>query len=103
MIVVLSPSSPAELTDLERLDRLHATSTTDLDDVVFPAWCHPDDAGEHVWLDVAACRALGASAMGDEWSARYDAMIDYAVGKGWADPSRARVRAHVERTDRPAT
>ena len=96
MIVVLSPTAPAELTDLDRLDRLHATSPTSLDDVVFPDWCSPDDDGEHVWLDVDACRELGATTMGDAWRSEYDAMIDYAVGKGWTDPAGAKVQAHVE-------
>ncbi|WP_406358801.1 hypothetical protein OH738_38560 [Streptomyces hirsutus] len=50
----------------------------------------------HVWLDVAelGCRAHPSG--DDQWRTRYDEMIAYAAGKGWADDTRSMVRAHLE-------
>jgi len=103
VIVRLSPADPAELVDLDRLDRLHAevaenaavTGDRRLDVVRWPDWCRPDDDGAHVWLDVARCRELGRDAAGDGWVDGYDAMIAYATSKGWTDADATEVRAHV--------
>ncbi len=102
MIVRLSPAAPAELVDLDRLDRLHAelVRPVTLDAVQWPDWCRPDEAadGSHVWLDVARCRDLGRDAAGDDWVDGYDKMIAYATSKGWTNDDATEVRAHIEPT-----
>lgn len=99
MIVQLSPAEPAQLTDLDRLDRLHAVCPGDIADMQLAPWCAAD--GDHLWLDVAGCRAIGVAAQGDGWGAHFDAMIEYAGSKGWTDAAGARVRAHIEFTATP--
>lgn len=94
MIVRLSESAAA-LTDLDRLDRLHAEVDGPIELVQPADWYDVDDAGSHVWLDVARCREIGRSAHGDHWVDRYDAMVAYACSKGWTDDDGGRVRAHV--------
>lgn len=98
MIVLLSPDTPPALTDVERLDRLHAVSPGPLADMMGGSLCRFDDDGEHVWLDIAVARAAGIDASGEAgWGEQYDAMIGYATSKGWTDESGTHVRAHVER------
>lgn len=100
MIVRLSPDAAPELTDVDRLDRLHAESPGPLTDMTSGPLCRFDDDGEHVWLDVAVARRAGAEQTADEdWTAGYDGMIAYAASKGWIDADGTHVRAHVERTD----
>lgn len=100
MIVLLTPDAPPALTDVDRLDRLHAASQGPLGDMMTGPLCRFDDDGEHVWLDIAAARAAGAAAVDDEtWTDRFDGMIAYARSKGWADAAGTHVRAHVERAD----
>ena len=100
MIVLLAPDTPPQLTDVERLDRLHATSPGALADMMPGSLCDFDPDGEHVWLDIAVARAAGAEAADDAgWAARYDGMIAHATEKGWTDGNGTHVRAHVERSD----
>lgn len=75
MIVVLDPNEPPRLTDLERLDRLHAEV--------------------HGTLDAA--RAIGVGATSDPaFGNGFDAMIGHATSKGWLNDAGTHVRAHVE-------
>lgn len=100
MIVLLAPDTPPALTDVERLDRLHAESPGPVADMMGGSLCRFDDDGEHVWLDIAVARAAGLDVAGDpDWGERYDAMIAYATSKGWTDETGTHVRAHVERVD----
>ena len=104
MIARLSPSAPASLVDLDRLDRLHAelddgAGAGSSDQVRWPEWCRPDDDGAHVWLDIAGCRELGRAAQGDDWADGYDAMIAYATSKGWTNDDATEVRAHIAPSD----
>lgn len=99
MIVVLSSEHGPRLTDLDRLDRLHAELHGPLDQVRLGELCEVAD-DEHVWLDIAAARACGVAASGDEaFGAGFDAMIEYAAGKGWLDDAGTHVRAHCEPAD----
>jgi hypothetical protein len=34
--------------------------------------------------------------VGDDWTARFDAMLDYARTKGWIDDTNNAIQAHVE-------
>lgn len=96
MIIRLSSERPPALDDLERLDRLHATTDGPTTEMRLDDLCRPDDA-DHVWLDVAAARGAGVAATGDPgFAERYDAMIAYAASKGWLDEAGTHVRAHVE-------
>ena len=52
---------------------------------------------EAVWLDIDELRKRAAPGGSDGWDARYAAMIEYARGKGWLDPSATSVRAHLAR------
>lgn len=99
MIVQLSPTSPAQLTDLERLDRLHAECPGELAAMQLAHWCSVGDDSEHVWLDVAECRSIGRAARGGAWGTEYDAMVEYATTKGWTDATGSRLRAHVEHVE----
>ena len=97
MIVLLSPHLPPMLTDVDRLDRLHAESPGPLAGMMAGSLCRVDPDGEYVWLDIAAARAAGAEASDDTgWADAYDAMIAYATTKGWTDDAGTHVRAHVE-------
>ena len=97
MIVLLSPDVPPALTDVDRLDRLHAESPGPLADMMDGSLCRFDPDGEHVWLDIAVARAAGAEVAGDaDWAEGYEAMITYAASKGWTDDAGTHVRAHVE-------
>lgn len=96
MIVVLTSHEPPRLTDVDRLDRLHAELHGALEDATLGSLCERAD-GEHVWLDVAAARAVGIDASGDAaFGEQFDAMIAYAAGKGWLNEAGTHVRAHVE-------
>ena len=97
MIVLLSPDVPPALTDVDRLDQLHAESPGPLDDMMDGSLCRFDPDGEHVWLDISVARAAGAEVSDDDgWADRYDTMIAYATSKGWTDAVGTHVRAHVE-------
>lgn len=101
MILLLSPDVPPVLSDVERLDRLHAESPGPLAEMMTGSLCRFDDDGAHVWLDIAVARAAGVEAAcergdDDEWPGNYDAMIAYAASKGWTDGGGTHVRAHVE-------
>jgi hypothetical protein len=52
-----------------------------------------DAEGTHAMLDAAAVRRLADG--GAEWTAGFDAMVEYARSKGWTD-EQGRVRAHLE-------
>ena len=95
MIVRLHRDADPELVDLDRLDRLHAEATAPLSDLRMAGWCRSDDDA-HVWLDVARCRSIGTTAVGEAWGERYDQMIAYAASKGWTNEAGTDVRAHVE-------
>ncbi len=97
MIIVLTPTEPPRLTDLDRFDRLHAEVHGDVDDVRLGELCRPCDA-EHVWLDIDAARDTGVAAADDPaFAEQYNAMIAYARSSGWVDDGGTHVRAHVER------
>ncbi|WP_141005734.1 hypothetical protein [Nocardioides humi] len=57
---------------------------------------HP--SGDHVWLDIAALRDRAGAEKGADWHEGYDAMVAYALSRGWVSPDGAAVRAHVERS-----
>lgn len=50
---------------------------------------------QHVWLDIAALRALSPLSGDAEWAAGFDGVMTYAESKGWLDDTRTRVRAHI--------
>jgi hypothetical protein len=93
-MIIRSTDGEPEVLDADDLQRLHVELTPghglgrlgEID-------------GDHAWLAIDALRRAGAvSASSPDWADRFDAMIDYAAGKGWLDPSGASVRAHIERT-----
>jgi len=96
MMIRLTTDRPPTLEDLDRLDRLHATTDGPLTEMRLDGLCRADDDA-HVWLDVAAARRVGVDATGDPgFAERYDAMIAYASSKDWLDEAGTHVRAHVE-------
>ncbi|MDW3213459.1 MAG: hypothetical protein R8G01_05645 [Ilumatobacteraceae bacterium] len=99
MIVVLASNEPPRLTDLDRLDRLHAELHGALDAAQLGDLCEPAE-DEHVWLDVARARANGVERSSDAtFGENFDAMIGYAASKGWLNDAGTHVRAHVEPAD----
>jgi hypothetical protein len=53
--------------------------------------------GETAFLDTAALRAAAEPrATAPDWSARWDAMIAHARGKGWLSDDGASLQVHVE-------
>lgn len=97
MIIELSADVDPRLTDVERLDRLHAVSD-DPTSARYDDLCQPGPDSDHVWLDVAQLRQAGlALTDAADFGERFDGMIAYAERKGWLDESGRRVRAHIER------
>jgi hypothetical protein len=106
MIVVLSANESPRLTDIDRLDRLHAeldaTLGGSLTGAQFGDLCSAGD-DDHVWLAIAVARSIGtemieATEVTDRgFGERFDGMIDYARSKGWTNEAGTHVRAHVER------
>lgn len=52
--------------------------------------------GDHAWLDVDSLRRAAHDAPPDRWLDRYEAMIAWAMSKGWTSDDGRAVRAHVE-------
>jgi hypothetical protein len=52
--------------------------------------------GEHAWIAVDAVRRMAAGRTGPGWDVDFEAMLEYASGKGWIDETGATIRAHVE-------
>jgi hypothetical protein len=52
--------------------------------------------GDDVWVPVDAVRRLAAGRVGADWESDFTAMLEFARGKGWLDPSGRAIRAHVE-------
>jgi hypothetical protein len=50
--------------------------------------------GDEVWIDVDWLRRRTAS-RSEQWQVGFDKMLDYASSKGWTDPARIVVRAHI--------
>jgi hypothetical protein len=52
----------------------------------------------NIWISEEWLR--GQAARGEEqWTEQFDRMLAYACGKGWTDPVRHTVRAHIEFRD----
>ena len=96
MIIVLTPTDPPRLADLDRFDRLHAEVHGDVRTARLGVLCRTGD-DEHVWLDIAAARREGAESADDPGFADgFDEMITFARNSGWVDEAGTHVRAHVE-------
>jgi len=51
------------------------------------------DRDDHVWVSKATIRRLAAA--DSKWDAEFEAMCEYAAGKGWVDPTGECLAAHV--------
>jgi hypothetical protein len=78
-----------------RLPSARSLAEVTLDASLFPTGSVEDEA--HVWLDVAALKALGPG--GAAWGAGFDAMIAYAARHGWTRHEASEVRVHVTRAE----
>lgn len=47
-------------------------------------------------IEIDSVRRLAAGRVPEDWDARFDAMLDYARGKGWVDEDGRAIQAHVE-------
>lgn len=95
--MVLSPTGAPELTDVDRLDRLHAVCPGAVGDMQYDNMCLPGPDAEHVWLSIAELRRIGRELSGDSsFGTKFDGMIAYAGSKGWLSDDNTCVRAHVE-------
>jgi hypothetical protein len=98
VIIELSDDTPPQLSDEDRLDRLHATVVGAAPRIVYNEFCSPGPDDDHVWVDIANLRAAALARVDDPgYGERFDAMIAYARSKGWVDATGAHVRAHIER------
>ncbi len=52
--------------------------------------------GDDALVSVEAIRRAAAGRVSDGWAADFQAMLDYARGKGWLTSDGMRIRAHVE-------
>jgi hypothetical protein len=96
VIVRFGTGNDPSIADTERFDRLSVALDGPLAGVRWGEFGLPDPDGSHVWLTIAALRdELARTGADDEALAQFDGMIDYATAKGWADPGRGAVRAHV--------
>ena len=97
MIVTLSSTGAPELTDVDRLDRLHAVCSGGVGEIQYDSLCRPGPDAEHVWLSIAELRRAGCERSADTaFGTKFDGMIPYAGSKGWLSDDSTCVRAHVE-------
>jgi hypothetical protein len=98
MILVLDPAAQrASLADSDNFRQLHAQlPPAGEPGGALAEIARPADDGLHLWVSVARLRELGPATEG--WQQRFDAMIDYARGKGWVDAGGTMVRVHIERS-----
>jgi hypothetical protein len=93
-----------EVCDPDDCTRLHVEAdsqltTTELDQALYAAGLTGERSaeGDTVWLDASKLFAVGTVAeVGSDWPDRFNAMLAYATSKGWCDPARQHVAAHVE-------
>jgi hypothetical protein len=52
--------------------------------------------GDDVLVTVEAVRRLASGTVGPTWDADFDAMLDFARGRGWVTADGEAIRAHVE-------
>jgi hypothetical protein len=55
------------------------------------------DGDAHLMVPVETVRRMATGRVGPDWPADLARMVEYAAARGWTDPDRTRVRAHVER------
>lgn len=96
MIVEYRPETGARLIEADdfknfKLRIVHAPGVRPKIDGVF----FIDDVNVLIGIDTV--RTLPGAPQEPEWHASYLAMISYAKSKGWIDPERNAIRAHVER------
>jgi len=98
VIIELSESAPPQLSDEDRLDRLHATVSGDPSRTLFNDFCERGPDADHVWVDIANLRAAVLARRDHEpgVAEQFDGVIAYATSKGWLDESGTLVRAHIE-------
>jgi hypothetical protein len=87
--------------DVDDLSRLHLAlgevTDEEADEVLQQAGLGRLEDAENGLIDAAALRAAaGASASGDDWAERFDAMVDAAREHGWVSDDGATLQVHVE-------
>ncbi|MGW7540467.1 hypothetical protein ACWGKQ_05045 [Streptomyces sp. NPDC054770] len=55
----------------------------------------------HAWVSAQELRAACAREGDQAWAREFDAMVAFAVSKGWVDDTGTRLRAHVVRAPGP--
>ena len=89
------------VSSVEDLKHLHlavgALTTEEADEALRAAGLGRLADADTAFLDVAALRAAAQpQASGEGWGQEYDAMVEYARGKGWVGDDGASLQAHVE-------
>jgi hypothetical protein len=51
--------------------------------------------GTEALVTVAAVRRMASGSVGEGWEAHFEAMVDYARGRGWLTDDAQSIRAHV--------
>lgn len=98
MIINVDANGSLSLDDAANFKGFHITGQRPADTAAFAAagLSFDDDLG-HAWVTPAAVRALAGDAADADWSSGFEAMVNYAVSKGWTD-DQGRIRAHTEWT-----
>lgn len=99
MMIVLSSDS-VSIVDSDDCTRLHVATTLapgDVDSALRTSGTGRlgDDGTAHLDLRILHSRAR-AVASADDWSHRWQTMVEYASSKGWVTPGGDEVKAHIE-------
>lgn len=68
----------------------------EVDDALASAGIGGLDGDGGAFVRVERVRDLAAGRVGDDWPARFAAMLDFARGKGWLSDDGGAIRAHLE-------
>ncbi|MGW4489654.1 hypothetical protein ACWEOE_38195 [Amycolatopsis sp. NPDC004368] len=98
MKVVISAQRRATVVEVGELTSLSVERAEDVTEADVDSALRAAGAGTaadgHAWLTVAWLRGAGP-ADDPQWTEAFGKMIAYAASKGWTDPQRQSVRAHL--------
>ncbi|MDN5925913.1 MAG: frataxin family protein [Hyphomicrobiales bacterium] len=98
MLVALdSNTSTVVIEEAETLNKLSARVVGPHRFDWLPAGLVADGDGEHLWASTIWLKEMATPRRDSEiWAADFEAMVSYAMRKGWANPDTGMVRIHIE-------